>query len=464
MRSIPKAVAGVLAVFAMVGPAPAFAAGEPTAKVSSTILAAGQTVNVYGAGWAPRSLVRMELCGNSAADATTDCDVRNSTDSGVRDDGSVAGTLVVATPPVACPCVVRLSTVDGTVALVPVQLGGILAAAPTGKVDTPSLSRLVDMRIAVVDRGSWTKWFGARSDRVVDITLENTGRVPIDDPILDLRFGRGHNPSGVIATPDLARLEPGATHKVTVPFALEALSFGDYTVWARLGGYGTPRVVRAQTSTYPWGLVILLVVLLQLLLIAVRNRVRRRVAPADSAETSFAPHDDGAPEMDTAGGDEAVVRPEQSPSPSTSAPLLADASPAHDQLTLEIVRERERLAFEIQRLHDVCADLAEVVAARGPALLRTSRGDDDDPLAAVESSRQHVSDVVQRFERSVDDSLATVEARVTAVLRRVDAFDEALGALADRGAASAVHRDSEVVVDISGRRTADAADRGIPSP
>ena len=57
-----------------------------------------------------------------------------------------------------------------------------------------------------------------------------------------------------------------------------AASIGSYTVRAQAGSAGVSSTKSVGTSTYPWGLLLIALLVIQLVLLAVRNRARRKLA------------------------------------------------------------------------------------------------------------------------------------------------------------------------------------------
>jgi len=301
-------VVTLLAVVAGASPSAAQTPG-PSAAVDRDPIATGEVVRVTGSGWSPGSLVRVELCGNEALDATADCAIGGSRDVGVLDDGNFFAVLPVLAPPSPCPCVVRVSGITaGDAVRVPVTVLGVPVAPPEQRIEVPSVSRALEVTEAeVTGGGPWTSWLGAPAERTLHLTVRNTGNVAILDPRLQVTVGRGDEPAGLVDVPDLGRIEAGESRSIEVPVELDALSFGSYNVLARLGGGAEPVEARTGTSTYPWVLIAGAIVLAQLVLLSIRNRVRARVAVPEPA-----------PEPRR----EAIAAPEPEPSVSTEGSTM----------------------------------------------------------------------------------------------------------------------------------------------
>src|SRR5690606_125433 len=101
-------------------PAPprAAAADRPGVTLSRAGAGPGGTVTVRGAGWRPRALLPLRICGRflpssgvpDGTDSCADADGRAVTTDG---SGRFRRTLPVVEPPVPCPCVVHAETATG---------------------------------------------------------------------------------------------------------------------------------------------------------------------------------------------------------------------------------------------------------------------------------------------------------------------------------------------------------------
>ncbi|MDI5944197.1 hypothetical protein QLR68_39895, partial [Micromonospora sp. DH15] len=75
----------------------------------------GQRVLVGLDGW-PAGTVQVEVCGNAARRGALDCATGDATHAQVPPSGRARLPLLLAAPPVACPCVLRVRTPTGTAA------------------------------------------------------------------------------------------------------------------------------------------------------------------------------------------------------------------------------------------------------------------------------------------------------------------------------------------------------------
>jgi hypothetical protein len=134
--------------------------------------------------------------------------------------------------------------------------------------------------------GPWTSWFGAGPSRELVLVLGNRGSAPVTGAELEIRFGRGADPTDPIAAPAIAPLEPGESAIVRVDVDLPTFAIGTYAVEGVVTSDGEPLPFRAETSHIPWVIVVLpLLILVQLSLLWSRNRLRDRIhrAPAQAA-------------------------------------------------------------------------------------------------------------------------------------------------------------------------------------
>lgn len=278
----------VLVVYAPV----AFAqeATDPQITLGQAQVVSGDQLQVRGSGFTPQDLVTLELCGNGALDASVDCDVRGASEFAVRVTGEFFGVLTVRVPPRACPCVVRVTS-SGDLGEIrePVEVTDAPFSQAAQRVPQPDISRQLTISdFEIENHGVLAGLLGARVERTAHLRITNTGSAPIQAPGISLTYGRGSDPTEVIPVPEVGVVEVGRPVELSVPFSLDAMSFGRYTVRASIGGLGEPLVARAETSTYPWGLVAAGLVCLQLALLRLRNRVRRRiVAGLEDTETNL---------------------------------------------------------------------------------------------------------------------------------------------------------------------------------
>ncbi|MER8009357.1 hypothetical protein [Streptomyces sp. NPDC094149] len=226
------------------------AADGPSVKLSKSQAGTGGSVTVGGSGWRPHALLMMLVCGQS----TPSRGVIGGTNSCANGDGRAVTTdakggftrkLPVAEPPVPCPCVVHVATVEGAKA----QADAVLKVAGHAVEPLPAqpsggrLSILTDTRLE--GSSGLLTWFGAPPSRTLVFTVGNVGTSPIRNPVFQV--GTSH---GVFA-PQWedqewrGTLGSGKKAQIKLPVELAAGAHGDYTVSLKYGG----KVLAEQ----PWG-------------------------------------------------------------------------------------------------------------------------------------------------------------------------------------------------------------------
>jgi len=276
-----------LAGVALVGAGPSTAQAAPGATVEPSTANLGASVIARGSGFAPGTLVSVEVCGNEGRRGSADCDQATALDAGASPTGDVAVQLTVGTPPSPCPCIVKLSGLSSTAsATTPINIIGAPAADPAAlAAEFPDVSRQVE----VVDphfegTGPWTAWFGGSPERDLVYTVQNTGNVAVQDPPLIIALGKGSTPTGIVHPPPIGSLEPGESRTYHTTVELGALAFGQYNAVGQIPGFVNAVTFKASTTTYPWALILIVVlVAFELILIISRNRVRARVARTSAA-------------------------------------------------------------------------------------------------------------------------------------------------------------------------------------
>lgn len=263
------------------------AVSGPTLSLSSNVLIRGQSVQISGSGWPIDSSLQATLCGASALDGIVDCakdvSVTFSPDSG----GSIAASLPVVYPQQPCPCVVRVVNHEGYERTIPVLLAGALPTAV--KPDRPlaiSTPRLT-VRIHVSGGMTIQSLLGAPAPRTLEVTIHNGNTKRSAALLVSAYWGRADTPSRVVTTLTMAPLGPGSTRRLQFPFHLGLLSFGTYHVAVQVLGSTTGDktvIVMATTSTWPYGLLALLLICIALLLWRWRRKVKR---PAHRRSSRF---------------------------------------------------------------------------------------------------------------------------------------------------------------------------------
>jgi hypothetical protein len=456
-------VLAVAAVLGLSSPAPASAFEDgPVVGVSASVVEPGQEVLITSRGWTPGALVNLEVCGQSGTGGSTTCAVATSTASTADAAGTVVELVEVSVPPVPCPCVVRATAGDDS-ATVPITIPG----APMGTLTIAGAPRPADVDVDATVEGSgpWTSWLGASPVRTLVVRLHNPGDAPIDDVELYVTVGKGDDPARIVPAPVVAAIPPGETATYRIPVSLGGLAFGGYAIALEVVGGAEPLVVERQTTAYPWGLGVVLVIVVQAGLLGLRNRLRRRVVGADR----------------TAGGDSEVVeiplpdvidltdrqpatKPVAVPSPPRPVAVPSPPRPLPGQIEA-LVRVRtaaravaDTAASVVTRPTAARLDALDLLAgfeARAEELLERFRGRIDELQAELAGAcadiREEAAALAAVERAAVEASAAGLDAALSTFERRAE-----LARLVDDA-------DDGDVIDITGTDTTsqDAVDEGI---
>jgi hypothetical protein len=295
---------------------------DPSVAIDRTGAAPGDEVLVTGGGWPNGASLVVELCGQGGLRATLDCDVSRQRTAGVGPSGTFTVTLTLGRPPVPCPCVVKATDQASRVAATaPLAVAGI-PTVPLTDAERHSARTLEISSIEITGGGRWAELFGAGGRRILEVTLVNTGPAAIDAPKVTIAWGPGSRPDGFVPPPETEPMASGDTQTLTVPLDRAALTIGKQTAVVEIQGLAEPYSARASTVAYPWGLLAVALVLLQLLLLAIRNRVRHRLhrQPAHPAD---------GPAVDQ------VVR-SLPPGPIALDPGPPDATSGHEPIVIDL--------------------------------------------------------------------------------------------------------------------------------
>ncbi|WP_436767675.1 neocarzinostatin apoprotein domain-containing protein [Streptomyces sp. URMC 123] len=304
----------------------ALAAEAPSASVSSTTVALGETVTVSGAGWRPDTLLTVLLCGQNRIGGSASCANAHGRAVTTRADGSFSRELPVGAPPKPCPCVVHVATVTGEPASAEAELaiaGHPVAALPPDPGQGGGRLSVLEARLE--GESGLLTWFGAPARRTVVLVVGNVGSAPLRDPVF--RVGTAH---GVFA-PDWEEhrwrgtVPAGQRARIAVPVQLPAGAHGDYLVSLTYGG----KVLTEQPWGVgrPWGVTLFWVLLCAVVpaaLFRVGMAVVDRVRPRPAAEPATEPATEAAAEP-TSAPDKA---PAAAPGPGRSEPAGSPTSPA----------------------------------------------------------------------------------------------------------------------------------------
>jgi len=246
----PTALLAVLALLLLPLTAGMAAADGPGVKLSKSQAGTGGSITVSGSGWRSHALLMVLICGQSVPSrgvigGTNSC--ANADGRAVTTDakGSFSKKLPVAEPPVPCPCVVHVATVEGTKAEADAifQVAGHAVEPLPAEASGGRLSVLTDTRLD--GASGLLTWFGAPPSRTLVFTVGNVGTTAVKNPVFQV--GTSH---GVFA-PQWedqqwrGTIGPGKKAQMKLPVELTAGAHGDYGVSLKYGG----KVLAEQ----PWG-------------------------------------------------------------------------------------------------------------------------------------------------------------------------------------------------------------------
>ncbi|MFF8646052.1 hypothetical protein [Streptomyces sp. NPDC015345] len=235
---------------ALLPQAPVAAADKPTVTLSTAQAGKGGSVTVKGAGWRPRALLMMLICGQSApgrgvVGGTNSCANAEGRAVTTGKDGTFRKKLPVAEPPEPCPCVVHVATVTGEKARADAafKVAGHPVKPLPEQTGGGRLSVLTDTRME--GSGSLLTWFGAPPRRTLVFTVGNVGPAPVKDPVFQVGTSHGVFAPQWEEQQWRGTVAPGKKARIELPVELSAGAHGDYLVSLKFGG----KVLAEQ----PWG-------------------------------------------------------------------------------------------------------------------------------------------------------------------------------------------------------------------
>ena len=409
-------VLGALLLASVYPATPAGGQAATSATADPGEAAPGEELNVSGSGWTPNARVHASICGNLALRGSSDCDLPGSRTMVTNADGDFMVRLGVAVPPAPCPCVLYV-TGEGTETTVrfPVKIIGAPGAAPTQALPVQSTPGFeVSARIA--GSPAWPAWFGGSAERDLVLEVRNTTEVA-RTPNLSVTWGTNDTPTHVVDVPTVEPIDPGAVREIRIPVEVDALTIGRVHVGGSVSGAGPGAEFSTSVSSYPWGLIALAAVAVQLLLLAVRNRVRDRIhrVDIDSIDVEEVDEDDlyrvlelqPGPTFDEEAPEVIDLRDEPLPEPIAVGPVTApppSPAPARNGATTSVEIERP-IDHEIAEICRVAEIQAERLMARGQALHDRNQA----ILAEARSAVEEVFDIALRRTEEITQLLEAVD-------------------------------------------------------
>lgn len=260
-------------------------AAEPTITVETREAPRQGPYQVVKLEHWPAGLVSVTACGNSGRRGSQDCDVGGERNGSVDATGEVAVPLPLLTPPIGCPCVIRVSSPGADFTrFAPIQIDGVPMLAPDQQPPAaavvPSSALLVAARVEDTST-SWAEsvvaGFGGPARRRFVLTLRNTTSIPMTNLSVTAAVGTSGVSGSPLTIDGPKTLAAGEERVLAVPADLETPAVGSYVVHGQIFGLGQPVKFEAATHNTPWGLFAVGVAMVVLLVVkVVRRRGTRR--------------------------------------------------------------------------------------------------------------------------------------------------------------------------------------------
>jgi len=288
-----------LVVAALVVPpaAESGAAPTPVIQVTPNVATVGSSVKVTGAGFPPNTDIQAQVCGNDALNGSADCVLSTSQEVSTTKRGIFEVPVIVSLPPKPCPCVVMvLDFSSSTTPTIPLTIVGAPYATPKAS----TVHKLQVLNASLTGNGPWTAWFGAPPKRTLVLTVRNPNNGPYVNPPLVLAIGNaGDTTTHEATTQNLSTIGANATKTYRIPVSFPAVSIGEHQVVGIVGNAGLAHSFKVQTWLFPWGLLVVILVVLELILLALTAYFRERRRRKEAAEGALAPAPDPEDDLPT---------------------------------------------------------------------------------------------------------------------------------------------------------------------
>jgi hypothetical protein len=250
------------------------AAGRAALRVSPATAAVGQTVQVTVTGLSPDGTYELQVCGQNAVHGSADCAAADTVTTVAGATGTLSMPLAVVVPPTPCPCVIAsfdANSLAGPVTAPITIEGASSSSAPITLPQTPA-PNIVVVNAKLQGSMPFGAWFGLPVTRTLALTLRNAGTLPASS--INLFASLGSTP---LVSRRLPGLGVGQQQTYMVGVKLPALSVGNLSITGHIErGNGQLESFKASSPLWPWGLFIVLFLIVQLILFRVRKRMRRR--------------------------------------------------------------------------------------------------------------------------------------------------------------------------------------------
>ena len=308
---------------------------QPRLGATPSSVRSGTRVTVSADSLTPLTNYQLQVCGNAGFGTSAGCDLAATTTAATSETGHFVVQLLVVTPPIPCPCVIKAVPLIGQGGTfeeqvsTPITIVGAPTATPRVVPITVAPSGLVVDQADLVGTTSWAEWFGGTPHRTLVLVVRDGGVNPIPSTPVVLRSGPSGSPDQVVAAPVVPPLRPGQVESYQVPVTFPALALGHYVVFGTLGSTGQAVTFSAPATFVPWGIIVVVGLLLFAILWKVVAGIVRRhrqgraagaVPPAAAEGGPPAPTEGAGP---TGSASSAPTDPTD-PAPSETVPSGAD--------------------------------------------------------------------------------------------------------------------------------------------
>lgn len=249
------------------------AGNKPVVAVNPSTASIGQTVIVNGSGLPAHDIFQVQVCGQNARNGSADCATAATFTVQAQSNGAFAASVVVVTPPTPCPCVVAaFSVTSGLTITTPISVPGApFSSSPVSTLQVPR-SHVVVAKSELAGSTPIAAWFGFPTTRTLNLTLTNSGAAPAT--ALQMIVDSGSSP---VLNTHLAPVGQRQTRTYAIAVTIPALSVGNVNLNGSIfTGDGQKITFKVPLSIWPVGLLLAALVLIQIILLAVRNIMRRR--------------------------------------------------------------------------------------------------------------------------------------------------------------------------------------------
>lgn len=285
-------IGALAAAWFVAAPAGASSLDATTAAGTVTVTAAagrpGDRIGVVLSGW-PTGAVLVDVCTASAPVGDPGgCAAEHGTSIATVAGRSASGTLVLAAPPLGCPCEVRAGLADATAHRLPgASVAVALTGAPVGQADEPALDRPVTLdSVTITGRSTPSSWFGGSERRTLVVRIRNRSDQEVADVSLAVSAGPRDAARRAIDAPAIEPLAAGEARSLRVPVTFDGPVVGEQVVEVRLAGATRSTTRTATLISHPWGVAVAaggVVVLLAVRLVRLRRRVRVSAAASSTS-------------------------------------------------------------------------------------------------------------------------------------------------------------------------------------